>query len=371
MTTGGEGGMLTCNDKDLWKRMWAYKDHGKSWDAVYERNHPPGFRWVHESFGTNWRLTEMQSAIGRLISKGFSDEFNDRYYLIVEGIDGKTHYADIGQVTDIDTYKTRSIVELTSKNTSPRKTDLTIAKIAATNKGLYSEELHARIDPRATIEFIRTHIRRLESLRRQNVARRFSDGSWEIPKQFLDSVSDIDKAQTKRSPITIITRSQFSLEVQAQATGATWLDRTLLATEKMPLNQAGFGAEVAKALKIRQVYLVEQGFANQTTKGIRFQQGLLDTLKTRELTKVASSIANKSGKTFQPTKTGDKIEGIYSKPVELVSGRYALIEKSKQFTLVPWRSVLENVRGKSVSGIMSKGGGISWDIGRKKGMGIS
>jgi len=66
MTTGGEGGMVTCNDEDMWKRMWAYKDHGKSWDAVYNRQHAPGFRWLHESFGTNWRLTEMQSAIGRI-----------------------------------------------------------------------------------------------------------------------------------------------------------------------------------------------------------------------------------------------------------------------------------------------------------------
>ena len=66
MTTGGEGGMVTCNDHDLWSRMWSYKDHGKSWEAVYERQHPPGFRWLHESVGTNWRLTEMQSAIGRI-----------------------------------------------------------------------------------------------------------------------------------------------------------------------------------------------------------------------------------------------------------------------------------------------------------------
>ncbi len=66
MTTGGEGGMVTTNDKALWKKMWAYKDHGKSWDAVYNQDHPPGFRWLHESFGSNWRLTEMQSAIGRI-----------------------------------------------------------------------------------------------------------------------------------------------------------------------------------------------------------------------------------------------------------------------------------------------------------------
>ncbi len=66
MTTGGEGGMVTTNDKNLWLRMWSYKDHGKSWAAVYEKEHPPGFRWLHDSFGTNARLTEMQSAIGRI-----------------------------------------------------------------------------------------------------------------------------------------------------------------------------------------------------------------------------------------------------------------------------------------------------------------
>ena len=66
MSTGGEGGMVTVNDRDLWSLMWSFKDHGKSWDAVYEREHPPGFRWLHESVGTNWRLTEMQSAIGRI-----------------------------------------------------------------------------------------------------------------------------------------------------------------------------------------------------------------------------------------------------------------------------------------------------------------
>ena len=67
MTTGGEGGMITCQDRELWSRMWSFKDHGKSWEAVYERNHPPGFRWLHESFGTNWRMIEMQAAIGRIL----------------------------------------------------------------------------------------------------------------------------------------------------------------------------------------------------------------------------------------------------------------------------------------------------------------
>ncbi|NOH65238.1 DegT/DnrJ/EryC1/StrS family aminotransferase [Vibrio rotiferianus] len=66
MTTGGEGGMVTTNDKALWSTMWSYKDHGKSFDAIYNREHPPGFRWLHESFGTNWRMTELQAVIGRI-----------------------------------------------------------------------------------------------------------------------------------------------------------------------------------------------------------------------------------------------------------------------------------------------------------------
>ena len=73
MSTGGEGGMLTTNDSTLWEKAWAFKDHGKSYDAVYKREHPPGFRWLHESFGSNYRLTEMQSAIGRIQLRRLDD----------------------------------------------------------------------------------------------------------------------------------------------------------------------------------------------------------------------------------------------------------------------------------------------------------
>ena len=66
MTTGGEGGMVTTNDESLWRAMWSFKDHGKSYEAVYKLDHPPGFRWLHESFGTNWRMLEIQAVIGRI-----------------------------------------------------------------------------------------------------------------------------------------------------------------------------------------------------------------------------------------------------------------------------------------------------------------
>lgn len=84
MTTGGEGGMVTTSDRDLWSRMWSFKDHGKSWEAVYEREHPPGFRWLHESFGTNWRMIEMQAVIGRI-----------QLRRMAEWTAARTHNADI------------------------------------------------------------------------------------------------------------------------------------------------------------------------------------------------------------------------------------------------------------------------------------
>lgn len=73
MTTGGEGGMVTTNSEALWRKMWSYKDHGKSYEAVYECDHAPGFRWLHESFGTNWRMMEMQAVIGRIQLTRMSD----------------------------------------------------------------------------------------------------------------------------------------------------------------------------------------------------------------------------------------------------------------------------------------------------------
>ena len=81
MTTGGEGGMLTTNDTALWSRAWAFKDHGKDYDAVYNRHHPPGYRWLHKSFGTNWRLTEMQSSIGRVLLQKLPQSVHARQQL--------------------------------------------------------------------------------------------------------------------------------------------------------------------------------------------------------------------------------------------------------------------------------------------------
>jgi dTDP-4-amino-4,6-dideoxygalactose transaminase len=85
ITTGGEGGMVTTNNAELWKTMWSFKDHGKDYEAVHDHEFPPGFRWLHKHFGTNWRLTEMQSAIGR-VQLGRMPEWHQRRLEIANAI---------------------------------------------------------------------------------------------------------------------------------------------------------------------------------------------------------------------------------------------------------------------------------------------
>ena len=102
MTTGGEGGMVTTNDERLWKKMWSYKDHGKSYDSVYNKQHPPGFRWLHASFGTNWRMMEMQAVIGRIQLTYMPDWTKNRIEnadKILKAFD-HSHYFTVNRPTD-------------------------------------------------------------------------------------------------------------------------------------------------------------------------------------------------------------------------------------------------------------------------------
>lgn len=99
MTTGGEGGMVTTNDEVLWKKMWSYKDHGKNFDSIYNKQHPPGFRWLHDSFGTNWRMMEMQAVIGRIQLKKMTEwtEIRNQNMQRIYSAFGKTPYITIFQ----------------------------------------------------------------------------------------------------------------------------------------------------------------------------------------------------------------------------------------------------------------------------------
>lgn len=111
MTTGGEGGMVTTDDESLWSAMWSYKDHGKSWEAVYERKHPPGPRLVHDSFGTNWRMLEMQAAIG-IIQIGRMPEWTARRTEIAHAITQRLQRHSVVRVPNVPNYATHAYYRL-------------------------------------------------------------------------------------------------------------------------------------------------------------------------------------------------------------------------------------------------------------------
>jgi hypothetical protein len=166
--------------------------------------------------------------------------------------------------------------------------------------------------------------------------------------------------------VIVDTLSSIPLDRQAGHDGATWLDRELVSAQPAQLREAGLRAEVVAAKALRQRWLVDQELADEEHGRVIYRANLLTRLRQRELSRVAGKLSDELGLTYVKSKSGDRVEGVYRRPVELASGRYALIEKSREFTLVPWRPVLDRHLDQSVSGVM-KGDGINWTIGRGRG----
>lgn len=307
--------------------------------------------------------------VGRVIARGLSDELNDQHYLIVDGTDGRTHYAEVGELVDPADYEPGVIVAVEGKATEPRRADRTIADIGERNGGLYSEELHRAADPRASGEYARAHIRRLEAMRRTGLVERMSDGSWTIPEDFLDKARAFEERGRMSQPARLVLLSSFGLEQMAEAEGATWLDRQLNAERPEPLRTGGFGREAEEAIDRRRRWLIQQGLAKDTGGRTVYQRNLLRELRRRELSAAAERLSNELGKPFTEPLDGERIEGVYRQPVRLASGKFAVIEKSREFTLVPWRAVLERRRGQALSGGV-RGSSVSFDFGKKRGAGI-
>lgn len=306
---------------------------------------------------------------GRIIDRGIHDELNDGHYILLDASDGRVHYAALDPRQEMEDLPLGAIVEVHPAVAGLKPSDRAIAEVAQRNGGLYSPDAHHDSDPRASAEFVQAHARRLEALRRANVVRRFSDGSWEIPDDFEGRVEALAKKQA-HYPGSVTALSFLSLEQQVKADGATWLDRQLLAKEPTVLRGGRLAAETADALDRRQEYLIRQGLAERRGGRIRYQRNLLRVLRQRELSAVGKRLAREIGLAFSEPQNGEKIEGIYRRPVHLASGKFAIIEKSKEFTLVPWRAVLERHRGKVVGGIM-RGSSVSFDFTKKRGIGIS
>jgi hypothetical protein len=211
-------------------------------------------------------------------------------------------------------------------------------------------------------------VRRLEAMRREGMVERLADGRWNVGEDYLDRALRYESLHRSRQPVRIAVLSWQRLEDLPQATGATWLDRALLARTPEVLGPTGMGAEVEAALRARRQWLIEQGLAREQDGQVRYARDLLRTLEARELTRVAADISARTGLEHRNVKPGDNLTGVYRRTLTLNSGRFALIERSRDFALVPWRPLLERARGQVVTGSVG-GEGISWSSGIKGGIG--
>ncbi|MGC4251641.1 MAG: DUF3363 domain-containing protein [Sphingobium sp.] len=200
--------------------------------------------------------------------------------------------------------------------------------------------------------------------RRPGWRRRNWRPAWDAPDH-VERVAAYEAQRAKAAPVLVDTLSTIPLDRQAGTDGATWLDRELLTDRPEPLRDAGFGKDTRAALAQRRQWLIAEGLAREEQGRTIYRANLLAVLRRREMNRVAGQLSDELGLSYAEARPGQRIEGIYRRPVELASGRYALIEKSREFTLVPWRPVLDRHLEKQVSGIM-RGDSIHWTIGRQR-----
>ena len=303
---------------------------------------------------------------GRLIERGLADELRDRHYLIVDGIDGRSHYVDIGRGERTEPLAGGAIVRVSPRALGERDSDRRIAALAAEHSGRYSRELHLASDGGATSAFVQAHVRRLEAIRRAlGGVERSADGSWRIPPNFVELARRYAALRAREAPVEIELLSPIPLEQLAGHDGATWLDRELVSPRER-LREQGFGREVRSALALRRGWLVGQGLASVEGEHATYRPDMLALLQRRELLRVAAGIAEDSGLEFAPAAEGVRIAGIVRRRLDLASGRFAVIENGHEFSLVPWRPVFERQIGREISGVMRSSGSISWTFGRER-----
>lgn len=296
--------------------------------------------------------------IGRVVASGGSDELKNARYLILEAVDGRTWHADIGSREAGSMPPEGAIVEIGTKRSRPKPADRTIAEVASRNSGVYSDTLHAEHDPSATAAYRLAHKRRLEALRRHGIAKREENGNWQIPDDYLERAGAFEARRAGQIRFQIL--SWLPLEQLAEREAATWLDE---GGAKVESAKRGFGQELGEAQKRRRAWLVQNGLATAQTSP---SSKTLAQLRKAEVRSEGRKLEAKLGKQFATNRPGEKIEGMYTRSVKLAGGRYAVIERSKEFTLVPWRDALERRRGQAVAGLM-RGGGVNWQFGRKRG----
>jgi type IV secretory pathway VirD2 relaxase len=319
-----------------------------------------------------------EKVVGRVIGKGLAcEEMGERVYLVVDGVDGRVHHMEFANPAHVDEMRRGMIVEAAPAAFGPRASDRNIAVMAEDNGGLYQPSRHAeRVreilaqqgkDPDA---FIRSHVRRLEALRRAGHVERIDEDHWRIPKDITERGMAYD-LNRGGDGLRVRTLSAFDLERQIGSDGATWLDRELVARTPTPLGKTGFGRDVSRALDQRAERLVGMGHATVLTDGsLVLPRNLVGALERQEVERVGQEMAKARGLTFQPVKAGEYVRGTLAGSTNLASGRYAMIDDGLGFSLVPWQPVLDQRIGRHIAGVLRGDGGIEWDVGRKLGLGL-
>ena len=165
-------------------------------------------------------------------------------------------------------------------------------------------------------------------------------------------------------------QSYVSFEKLAEAEGVTWLDKELLAKSPTPMADHGFGAEIKTALHRRRQWLISQGLGQLDGQGLfKSKPKLFETLRHRQYDHATQTLSKEFGLPHNAPMEGEQISGTFTKSVSLASGKYAVIQKALEFTLVPWRPDMEPMRGKEVTGTASAQG-VQWQWGPRRGLGI-
>ena len=310
---------------------------------------------------------ESRSVIGRVAGKGLADELYDKGYLVVDGIDGKAHYVTLPAKTELAQYPIGAVVEARG-STKVLSADKNIAVLAV--DGLYRTDHHLAVakaqatSERDLREVVDAHVRRLEAMRRAGIVERVAEGVWRVPADLPEQGRQYDAQRL--GGVAVELRSHLPVERQARVIGATWLDQQLIGGSK-GIGDLGFGSDVREALWQRSDFLIEHGLAEKRGQRVILARNLLATLRGREIDVAAKIIATETGLAHRPIADGERVSGIYRRNVQLASGRFAMLDDGMGFSLVPWKPVIEQRLGKTMTAVI-RGSNVSWVFERQRGI---
>jgi type IV secretory pathway VirD2 relaxase len=318
-----------------------------------------------------------QKIVGRVLAKGLAgDEMGERVHLIVDGIDGRVHHIEFKDPNRIEEVGRDMIVEAAPVISGPRVADRNIAANVAEDDSVYRPSRHLEHirdsferqgkDPEA---YVRSHVRRLEALRRAGHAERIDADHWKVPKDIVERGQAYD-LHRGGDGLRVRTLSTLNLEKQIGSDGATWLDRELIARERMAIVDSGFGRQVNNALSRRARRLVDMGHATAKDGNIHIPVSTVATLQRQEVDRVGHQMARERGLAYMPANAGEYVSGRLAGIASLVGGRFAMIENGLGFQLVPWQPILEKRIGQHITGLQRDDGGIEWTLGRSRGLSL-